>query len=207
MQKGVAPILIVILVALLGIGGYFAYTSLRGSGEAGNVAISPSNTPQPSPSTTESTGSAEIANWKTYTNAKYSYTLKYPPEWRILTKGLSDESTSPFPIINSPCELSTESVCSQVSVSMNEEFREPNSISNKTNTKLDNEDAIAFEVSQPNVNESGMLLYAISVDHNNNKYTLTYSETQKDGHFITNMNNWKNKKIFDQILSTFKFTQ
>lgn len=158
--------------------------------------------PNPSPTSTID----PTANWKTYTNTKYGYTLMYPQEWQILTPGLSDATTSSLPTINSPCELTTELVCSQIVVNINEKLEAPNTISNKTNTKLDNKDATAFQISQPNVNGNGMLRYAVETKQNNYTYTITYSETQKDGHFITDMNDWKNKKIFDQILSTFKFT-
>lgn len=75
-------VLIVIIVAVLAVGGYFVYTSLRGGSETSDVAISPSPTPQPSPSPSDETVYTEAtrsANWKTYTHS--NFTFKYPDNW------------------------------------------------------------------------------------------------------------------------------
>jgi len=82
-QSGLAPILIVVLVAILGVGGYFLYTSLRANpAKPESVAIYPTpvsvSTPTPKP---ESTSSADMANWKTYANSKYNFSFKYPGSW------------------------------------------------------------------------------------------------------------------------------
>ena len=88
-QKGLAPILIVLLIAV-GIGGYLLYQK----------QLKPVSVPQPSPSpvvSPESSNSAQTtnpdligANWKTYTNTKYSFTVNYPSDWKI------DELTMPI---------------------------------------------------------------------------------------------------------------
>ena len=107
-QKGFTPVLLVILVAVLSIGGYFVYTSLRGmvSEVEPDVAISPTSNQTactqdaklcpdgtsvgrvdpncefaPCPTPKESTSSADMTNWKTYTNAKYYYPIKFPSEY------------------------------------------------------------------------------------------------------------------------------
>ena len=85
-MRGFAPILIVVLVAVAAIGGYFVYTSLRGmvSEVEPDVAISPTiQTPTPT-TKPESTSSAETANWKTYTNIKHKFSLKYPTDWKYV---------------------------------------------------------------------------------------------------------------------------
>lgn len=66
-QKGLAPILIVLLIAL-GIGGYLLYQKQQQTIQA----------PPTPTSTFESTNSAETANWKTYANDKYNFSFKYP---------------------------------------------------------------------------------------------------------------------------------
>lgn len=71
-QKGVAPILIVLLIAVLGIGGYFVYQNYS---TKTTPTPTPYSTPQPSSSSTD-----ETANWKTYENSKYGFSIKYPPE-------------------------------------------------------------------------------------------------------------------------------
>ena len=68
-QKGLAPILIVILIALA-IGGYLIYQKQF------KVVPALQQTVQPSPVD-------ETANWKTYTSSSYSFSLKYPNDWII----------------------------------------------------------------------------------------------------------------------------
>lgn len=68
-QKGLAPILIVILIAAL-IGGYLLYQNQN------------KPTPQSSPNPVTS-NSAETANWKTYTNDRYGFSFKYPQDYTI----------------------------------------------------------------------------------------------------------------------------
>lgn len=85
-QKGLAPILIVLLIAL-GIGGYLIYQK-----QAKPVSM-PQQTTQSSPassSDSESTisaaspapnGAGETANWKIYTDTQNGFSLKYPSTW------------------------------------------------------------------------------------------------------------------------------
>lgn len=68
-QKGLAPILIVILIALV-VGGYFIYQKqLKPVVQPTTPAVSPNK---------ESTNSAEIVNWRTYTDMQFNYSIKYP---------------------------------------------------------------------------------------------------------------------------------
>lgn len=71
-QKGFAPIIIIVLITL-GIAGYFGYRQFKLI--TGDFADSPSSTPLSTPDTT--------INWKTYTNTKYSYQLRYPSTWKV----------------------------------------------------------------------------------------------------------------------------
>jgi len=81
-QKGLIPILIVLIIAAL-VGGYLIYQKQTKS----TSTPSSQQTIQISPSPVDST-----ANWKTYTNTKYNFQLKYPLDWNV-------ES---IPSINSP---------------------------------------------------------------------------------------------------------
>ncbi|MBI2330306.1 hypothetical protein HYU94_02870 [Candidatus Daviesbacteria bacterium] len=74
-QKGLTPILIVLLIALA-IGGYFIYQK----------QTKPIFIPQPSPSpvtTSVASSSAETATWKTYINEDGHYSIKYPSKIAI----------------------------------------------------------------------------------------------------------------------------
>lgn len=75
---------ILTIVILVGAVGYFAF-----------VKKSEPVAQQPTPASTQTTIPAKIpvsstptprdetANWKTYTNAKYGFSLKYPSDWKI----------------------------------------------------------------------------------------------------------------------------
>lgn len=100
MQKGLAPILIVLLIAL-GIGGYFIYkiNNPPAPSITGPVGIllwdrikqvkpapaSPNTQPTPQPSPRPS-GNVETANWKTYTNKESGYSFMYPQNFQVTTR-------------------------------------------------------------------------------------------------------------------------
>lgn len=85
MQKGFAPILIIIILAMVALGGYLVYQKQT-------------KLPASSPQTAQSV-SNETENWKTYTNTKYSYEFKYPSAWSL------GETTENSLKINLPNEL------------------------------------------------------------------------------------------------------
>lgn len=71
-QKGFAPIIILFIVLVLG-------------GIVGGMVYSRSKTNQatsvyPQPTTSQSD---QTANWKTYANTRYGYSIRYPPEWSL----------------------------------------------------------------------------------------------------------------------------
>lgn len=74
-QTGLAPIVIVLLLAALAMGGYLIYNQQA-------KPITPLSTLTPS-TNPESTSSADITNWKTYTKDKF-WTIKYPPSWNVI---------------------------------------------------------------------------------------------------------------------------
>ena len=85
-QRGFTPILIIVgilIIATVAGGAYYLRkdtSSLRGGSEATDVAISP--TPTPTPDETVYTESDETANWKTYTNTEYGYSIKYSQNFK-----------------------------------------------------------------------------------------------------------------------------
>lgn len=79
-QKGLAPILVVVLLAVAIIGGYLIYQQQTKTTIAPQVA-QPSSAPV---STSSATNSAETANWKTYTSPNNLYSFRYPVKnWEI----------------------------------------------------------------------------------------------------------------------------
>lgn len=69
MQKGFSGIIILIVILIL-------------AGLAGAYYFGKTQVPKPQPQTIiPSSSPDETANWKTYTNNKYKYQFKYPPAW------------------------------------------------------------------------------------------------------------------------------
>ncbi len=93
-QKGVAPILIVLLIALA-IGGYFLYQQ-----QAKTTLPTPSptqTTTQPSPNPTNTSpvpnGTGETTSWKTYTDTELGISFKYPDTWEVKTTIVAGPNT------------------------------------------------------------------------------------------------------------------
>jgi len=81
-QKCIAPILIVILIAVA-VGGYLLYQ------EQTKPVVVPQTISQSSPSPVVSpvaSSSAEIANWKTYTNIQDGYSMKYRQDFVVTNR-------------------------------------------------------------------------------------------------------------------------
>ncbi|MBI2085865.1 hypothetical protein HYT74_00830, partial [Candidatus Daviesbacteria bacterium] len=80
-QKGLAPILIVLLIALA-VSGYLIYQKQTKPVSVSQQTTQLTSTSSPvATANPESSDSAEVASWKTYDNKIYS--LKIPPDWKI----------------------------------------------------------------------------------------------------------------------------
>lgn len=170
----------------------------------------------------------KTSNWQTFDSA-YGYTIKYPESWTANAPGWADPTLFNNPVFNSPCNYNEGDRCMQVFVSsvpygpdtdpnmgyeMIDETNKfmPNFIIN-TSDKTDNVEALkvdgvearGFEYFQSQYFGTRWL-YVVVFDRNNVRYTITYEEQQKDKGVIT-PNDWENKKVFDTMISTFKFTK
>lgn len=209
-QRGLAPILIILLLAAA-IGGYFIYQRLINSGQVrctlearicsdgssvGRIGSKCEFAPCPS------AGSDETTNWKIYTNTAYKFNFAYPPSWSAI------ESTSPgkpyvlFVALGSAntiegggsvaVTIRNQSETDYVSLLKKEEYQivQRSDIQlgeNKaTHYKLGKKLASGVKTQQDIVlTIQNGLLYEINSGANSNK---------------------DNQLVFDQILSTFKFT-
>src|SRR3989344_4251054 len=79
-QKGfVNIILVVVIVVLVGAVGYFVVVK-----KSEPIAQQPTSTPATSQTKSPTpTPKDETANWKTYSNNRYSYTILYPSSWFV----------------------------------------------------------------------------------------------------------------------------
>lgn len=82
MQKGFAPILIILLLAIISVGGLLMYWNQT---KSTNTIQQITQTPAPTFTTTaiqtassSASLSDETANWKTYIDDKYGFTFRYP---------------------------------------------------------------------------------------------------------------------------------
>lgn len=156
--------------------------------------------------------------WKTYTNTYYKYSLKYPFGWKVGAEQGANLEAWHAPYITSPCNYDSGDLCLRVEI-LRVQILADNSnnnlepgfivdpadkITNKISTTIDGKNASAFEYFQANYANTGRLLYVVVVNHGGSKFTFTYEESQKGKVFNTS-SQWSNKKLFDQILSTFKF--
>lgn len=209
---------ILVCFVVFGFGGYFLG---KQSLESQNYVNDRQNQVSlPSPSLT----SDPTANWKTYTNTKYSFSLKYPQSWEIapnpneapvmvnvLQEDLKFEvifldktiesSCGPYvcypsvqimtPLLdNSKIRLSLENWLQKYIVSKNPEMKIDPNVDFKKLT-VDTYPAIKFD----------KLDHSVFISKDNYIYFVSFS--------VTNMPYGKpdyDKTVFDQILSTFKFT-
>jgi len=78
-ERGLAPVFIVLILAAL-VGGYLIY---QNQPKTYSTTSTNHSTIPTSVASTAATGSAETANWKTYINTKYGYSIKYPTGWIV----------------------------------------------------------------------------------------------------------------------------
>lgn len=91
-QKGYfLPIFVAIAIILvIGVGGYFIYQK---------QAIKPAITPQQVPQLTPSPIPDQTANWKTYTNTKYNFSLQYPAIYQhTFMEDVNKNEASPYAV-------------------------------------------------------------------------------------------------------------
>lgn len=167
--------------------------------------------------------SDETTNWETITNSKFGYVIKYPPDWSFS----ANQHTNPL-ITNlatfqsdSTCNI-TDNLCSTIQLnvenndnkndltprlSINLQGSNPDRITNKTSIKINGEDASEFDFFGANYRSAiGTLIHIVVINHNGRKYVLSFKESPLGGDSIVDNTKWKNKHIFDKMLSTFKFT-
>lgn len=209
-QTGLAPILIVVLIATLAIGGYLIYS------QQAKPTPPPQQTTQPSPTppvTPTPNGVGETANWKTYTNTDGKYSIKYPPSYYLeetdsiktpekFPAGKKQVAIKPsnqklnfiiyvnyYPVPN--LSQANEAI-QQVSGCDKAKEQQTNNAPKGKDFVLDNQKAIIYEDSLC-AQFTATNFYIL---HNDRTYSISVASTEK----------YKQHQIqVDQILSTFKF--
>lgn len=189
----------IILIIGLSIAGYYYYIS--------NYLIPKPITPFPTPTidfNREPTSSAATTNWKTYTNSKYQFSLKYPPSWNYksapkypdiiffspYTIGFPEDSEGPFTPV-------------RVAIRQTDVEKDISSFKNAYQYKdFKDENVIIDKVSSRKI--SGVVT-GVSYAKGQFNTEVFIPTTDK----ITQLSFYETKEVkrllFDQILSTFKF--
>jgi len=190
MSKGFAPILIVILIALA-IGGYLLYQK--------QTKPFPVSQPSPSPVTTPVASiSAETINKKKGTNNEF-FVLKLPVDWKESKVGVSsdliDRKEYKNSVSDSEISILVKKDAYQEFVQERESMIKP---AKPQSVKISGEDALKYDGFG---GEAGRL-HRVDVIIKKGEYAfwiIFNTQVLPEGK--------ENISIFDQILSTFKFTQ
>lgn len=212
-QKG-NVVLIVLLIALA-IGGYFYF------GKINLNKPTPQQTSQPSPT------SDETATWKTYTNPLANFSFQYPSNWftseRVSNNTVKDVEITSCDIKNNPfCTREKNQIIISVRLintadiyegakDMEEYYqrqtKSPNSGKNKRSITINNIPAIRFSTKGGEGDMEGIQFNGDTVvlEDKGNLYTLKVSINVGSSGKSDNLT--EAIKIFDEILSTFKFIE
>jgi hypothetical protein len=178
-NKAFSKILIPIIVILFLAGGFFAYKYWW--------------IPKEEAKLTTGTIANETANWKTYTNEKYGFEIKYPAEGKVVD-GSESEGCRIFPLYPVSDERSNP-----IDISVDEN---PNDLT--LNQWIEKEEK-GLTIEEKETIFIGGVEGVKYFAHNGGVYPHTV--LIKKGKFIYRIDGFRefNDQIFNQILSTFKF--
>ncbi len=158
----------------------------------------------------ESTNSADISNWKTYTNTKYGFSFQYPASFKLSDSQNEDIQMN---VVNSTTErcLNGETIdlfsvnygqYQPISIS---KYKSSNTFSPNTQfkeTSFGNDKAVQSYFAGSN--QTGGPQVALFFVHNGQGYQIVYRFCANPG---TILNDSQISNLNPNILSTFKFTQ
>jgi len=170
------------------IAGFFAYQTQNLVKQLSESRIQnlATQTPTPTPDPT--------ANWKTYTDTKLGFSFKYHPEWVVAI----DDSGLIY--LNNKKVNSTITKTDQVffTIKIEEDANEANWLKNKLNetrnSNIENINNVKYEITDLRSHSIGGYSYMTAKTANRNSI-ITFGLSNADVEIY-----------FDQILSTFKFT-
>lgn len=67
-----------------------------------NATLPPIPTSTIAPTQTTNKSTAPASSWKTYTNNTYGYSIKYPPDWKIVNIGVLEPKIPSYIVFNAP---------------------------------------------------------------------------------------------------------
>ncbi|SRR5258706_8188786 len=202
-QKGFAPLLILILIALATL-GYFGYKYFQSTNKVPAVTVS-----SPIPSVNPAVG------WKTYTSTKDGFSFKYPEDFKMV------KPFQPFYTLDTPIVMFLSSKADY----QTQGYVQESTIAVSTQSNL----ASCFGINDPTATVNGTTFYIENVPGGaaaGSTYTTTLYRTQMGEEcfeiaFTVHVgSDWVSadpaksvlsvesaKLMFNQILSTFTFTK
>lgn len=176
--------------------------------------------PTTMPPTKEATPDASLANWKMYENTSAGFSIKYPSEWSLVKKPYEDpeplfSNKNSFTPLNTPDEIRmsisayspNSSVC-QSADGCEAPFNKFYAM--QPNEKTAGQKGEITKISNLLVDSMPAIKYKNQIG--DSAYNLIYEIKSKNYYIFINIftnnkdNQDNNMSLFDQILSTFKFT-
>lgn len=214
MQKGFAGILIliVVLVVAVGAGAYYWGTQKSGGIMPSSQTSAPSASTIPTPD--------ETANWKTYTNTKYKFSIKAPSELEV------EQEENGFYITNASRaqkEIADQYIPGRITVDVydSSQFEVYETISELVKLSQGNKSSggafgpyLFTKTAEQNVNGAKWMIYDAIPDPNYDggepfpyRKVAILSRGSVYYLFSTEVNNKEDEyiKYFDQILTAFNF--
>ncbi len=192
MKKGfILPLVIVTLVIVAAIIGVGLYIGKKISSVQPQSTVISNSVASPVPSPTPDV----TANWKTYTNAKYNFSFKYPSAWNVTYDQQPDPAGNPdkYSIL-----MGDSSSSLSITILKSNQSQTFASLSNLLNLPSGS----ATITSRKEISVAGSK--ALFVTQDNNKVGALMLNSS--GNIIILETASTNMSILDQIISTFKFT-
>lgn len=185
-RRGFALPLIIIFIIILSFAGFVIYrTVINPPQKLTDVVLSPPTTEQ----IQEATKSPDAtANWKTYTNIKYGYSVKYPPTW-VYSFGKNSDSWVLFDISKQALDGDTEG--GLIDIIVIDKVTEP---------------LILDDARNVTVGKKIIKIGEIQGEQADFNYRIQSSVAYKGKTYSFNLSKPAELETYNQILSTFKFT-
>jgi hypothetical protein len=199
-QKGAIPIIIVIILAVLALGGGTIYYFGLARAPKKEAKVSQQDG-VPSSSATD-----ELSDWQEYNNERYYYKVKYPKDWYFIKEGYSPPP--PTSILLSSISVSFPSAgIRYMSAGIDvdkalgrtlENYEEITSLKSQyyqeTRLTVGGEPAVKLSVPDPNSAEP---IY-VYIQHKDYIYRIVWNDLTEE--FM------QDRKLFEKILISFTFT-
>lgn len=217
----VAIIIVIVVIMLLPMFLLQIAVNKLPSPQVENQVTNPTLTPVPTitSSNSEVLTATDTATWKTYTNSSLGFSVKYPDDWNV--DDLGDNSSAPI-IDNPQCikllqhcgyfQIEVRNISSSFTGKSAKDYfsstTDPNGMEIITakNVIIDGENGYLVDYNRPAGNGDKAALEQITVLYEKRVYSFNISEQDLKGNYLNAISAYQFYSLFNQMLSTFKFT-